>query len=55
MKVLHFIHGLNVGGAETFLINLLDLHLENVEFYFAIQNPEITNRKLEKNDLFGNI
>lgn len=48
MRVLHFIHGLNVGGAETFLINLLDLHLENVEFYFAIQNPEITNRKLEK-------
>lgn len=42
-RILHFIHGLNIGGAETFLSNLIQNSPSDFEYHFAIQNKNITN------------
>lgn len=47
MKILHFIHGLHIGGAETFLCNYLLAIDSRIETYFVIQDPEITNPTLQ--------
>ena len=40
-RILHVIHGLNVGGAETFIYNILrNIDSSEYHFDFAIQNPE---------------
>lgn len=45
--ILHFIHGLNVGGAETFIVNIIkQLDSNTYCFDFAIQNAIITNPSL---------
>lgn len=45
--ILHFIHGLNVGGAETFIVNIIrHLDLNTFCFDFAIQNAKITNHQI---------
>lgn len=47
-RILHFIHGLNVGGAETFIANVIATADSNLyEFGFAIQNSNITNTRIE--------
>lgn len=43
MRILHYIYGLNTGGAETFIKNLSSCLPHNYEFHFAIQNHHITN------------
>jgi len=44
IKVLHFIYGLHVGGAETFIINVITaLDSDRFSFDFAIQDSEVTN------------
>lgn len=49
MKILHFIYGLHVGGAETFIGNeICNLSSEDYKFDFAIQDPSITNEILRK-------
>lgn len=48
MKILHFIHGLNIGGAESFIRNEMNAmaSMPDFKFEFAIQNPNITNSEL---------
>lgn len=49
MKILHFIYGLHVGGAETFIANIIEkLDPEELRFDFAIQDENITNPRLAK-------
>lgn len=49
MKILHFIYGLSIGGAETFLLNMLSaIDTSIFSFGFAIQNSEIKNESLYK-------
>lgn len=49
MKILHFIYGLHVGGAETFLTNVFEkLDSGEFRFDFAIQDSDITNQSLTK-------
>ena len=45
MNILHFIYGLNVGGAESFLKNLVSSMSDDNQFsfYYAIQNPNVSN------------
>ena len=48
MKVLQVIYGLHVGGAESFLYNLLEGLDENIfRVDIVIQDANITNKKLE--------
>lgn len=47
MKILHFIYGLNIGGAETFISNLINSKELDFEFHFVIQNPNITNEEIK--------
>lgn len=48
MKVLHYIHGLNIGGAESFLYNLLySMPIEDCKFDFCIQSGIINNLMLK--------
>lgn len=48
-KILHVIHGLNLGGAENFIYNLLSAIDENeFRFDFAIQEPEIKHKKFKE-------
>lgn len=49
VNVLQVVWGLNIGGAETFLYNVLS-KINPEEFYmdFVIQDPEIKNEKLLK-------
>jgi glycosyltransferase, family 1 len=48
-KVLHIIHGLNLGGAENFIYNLLKAVDQNqYRFDFAIQEPEIKHTEFKK-------
>lgn len=45
MKVLHFIYGLSLGGAEAFIRSCMQsINDGSIEWHFALQNPEITNR-----------
>lgn len=47
-RVLHFIHGLNIGGAESFIGNIIEVCDPNkFQFGFALQNPNITNKHLK--------
>lgn len=48
MRILHFIHGLNIGGAESFIRNEIQAmsSMTDYTFEFAIQNPNITNTEL---------
>ncbi len=47
MKILHYIYGLHVGGAETFIVNALEnLGSSKYTFEFAIQDENITNPKI---------
>lgn len=47
MKILHVLNGFNVGGAETFVYNLLsDINNEEYHFDFLIRNKEISNELL---------
>lgn len=44
MKILHFIYGLSLGGAESFIRSCMQSFVkDDVEWHFALQNPEITN------------
>lgn len=44
MKILHFIYGLGVGGAETFISNVLSkLNPDEYHFDFALQDGNIKN------------
>lgn len=48
-KILHIIHGLNLGGAENFIYNLLKAVDQNrYRFDFAIQEPEIKHKEFKK-------
>lgn len=49
MHILHYLYGLNIGGVETTLMNLLPL-LDSNEFQidFCIQNQNITNTRLKE-------
>ena len=49
IRVLNVIHGLNRGGAESFVYNVLDLLDENsFEIDFLIQNPHIGHNRLKQ-------
>ncbi len=46
IRILHVIHGLNLGGAENFIYNLLGaINHNQFQFDFAIQEPEIKHKK----------
>lgn len=48
LKILQFIYGLNVGGAETFIINLLEsIDGDDYKFSFVIQDSNISNNKIK--------
>lgn len=48
-KILHFIHGLNLGGAENFIFNLLKaIDSSQYRFDFVIQEPEIKHTEFKK-------
>lgn len=49
MHILHYLYGLNIGGVETTLMNLLPL-LDPNEFQidFCIQNRNVTNTSLKE-------
>lgn len=48
-RILHFIYGLHVGGAETFIVNsILNLNKNTYHFDFAIQDPNITNPTIDE-------
>lgn len=50
MKILHFIYGLSLGGAESFIRScMLALANENIEWHFALQNPAVTNQFFTQN------
>lgn len=45
MKVLHILSGLNYGGAESFIYNLLlAMETEDYQFDFLLRNENVTNR-----------
>ncbi len=46
IKILHYIHGLNIGGAESFIYNILQLNKAEYHFDLAIQSKINKNRKL---------
>jgi len=47
IRILHFIYGLHIGGAETFIANTVE-NLNSGEFHFdfALQDSNITNKRL---------
>jgi hypothetical protein len=48
-KILHIIHGLNIGGAENFIYNILrNIDSDKFRFDFAIQNPQIGHQEFKK-------
>lgn len=48
-RILHIIHGLNLGGAENFIFNLLSgIDSKQFRFDFAIQEPEVRHKEFEK-------
>lgn len=56
MKILHFIYGLSLGGAESFIRNCIEaLADEYYEWHFAIQNSEVTNLYFAQNIPSNNI
>ncbi len=49
VKVLHFIYGLHVGGAETFIVNAIEnLDSDRFSFDFAVQDTNVTHPMLRK-------
>ena len=47
IKVLHYIYGLNVGGAESFLYNIIhSIDKDNYQFDICVQSNENKNEKL---------
>lgn len=49
MRVLYFIYGLNVGGAETLIENIIDkINYEKYKIEFVIQVPFIYNERIKK-------
>lgn len=49
MKILHFIYGLHIGGAESYIYNeVSNLFHRNLTFDFAIQDPNITHEGIKK-------
>ena len=47
MKVLHFIYGLNIGGAESFIYNMMNaINPEEYKFDFVIQDDKLENKKI---------
>ena len=49
MKILHYIYSLNIGGAESFIYNLLSsIADKNCKFDFCLQSRENKNGKLLK-------
>ena len=47
MKVLHFIYGLNIGGAESFIYNMMNaINQEECKFDFVIQDDKLENKKI---------
>lgn len=49
IKILHVIHGLNLGGAENFIYNLLGaINHDMFRFDFAVQEPEIKHTKFKE-------
>lgn len=56
MKILHFIYGLSLGGAESFIRScMLALANEDIEWHFALQNPQVTNQFFTQNVHSDNI
>ena len=56
MKILHFIYGLSLGGAESFIRScMLALANEDIEWHFALQNPLVTNQFFTQNVPLDNI
>lgn len=56
MKILHFIYGLTLGGAESFIRSCMKaLNADCIEWHFAIQNPSVTNQFFKDNVTPGNI
>lgn len=50
MKILHFIYGLSLGGAESFIRScMLALANEEIEWHFALQNTSVTNQFFAQN------
>lgn len=48
-KILHVIHGLNLGGAENFIFNLLGaIDSSRFRFDFAVQEPEIKHTEFKR-------
>ncbi|NJE43790.1 glycosyltransferase [Massilimicrobiota sp. SW1139] len=47
MKVLHFIYGLNIGGAESYIYNMMNaINQEEWKFDFVIQDDKLENKKI---------
>lgn len=56
MKVLHFIYGLALGGAESFIRScMIAMKDRDIDWHFALQNPVVTNRFFTENVSVGNI
>ena len=56
MKILHFIYGLTLGGAESFIRSCMKaLNADCIEWHFAIQNPSVNNQFFKDNVTPGNI
>lgn len=48
VRILNVIYGLGIGGAETFIKNIMEgLSANEYKIDFAIQNPEINNEKIK--------
>lgn len=49
MNILHYIYGLHIGGAETFIANVIEkLDPDEFKFDFAIQDHDITNERISE-------
>lgn len=49
VKVLHVIHGLNIGGAEGFIFNVIrSMSHEDYQFDFVIQNQNMGNLQMKE-------
>lgn len=49
IRILHIIHGLNLGGAENFIYNLLGaINHDTFRFDFAVQEEEVKHKKFKE-------
>jgi hypothetical protein len=55
-RILHIIHGLSIGGAETFIYNLMvGMDRSQFVFDFAIQNPNIKHLHIKQLTEMGGV